>query len=160
MYRLILLPLLSAVALAAPLEDRQSGPAVTIKNGTVIGSSAQGVDSFKGIPFAQPPVGNLRLRPPQSINKSFGTIQATAPPKSCPQQKNNVVNTTGLAQDVVNQVMDSPLFQATNDESEDCLTINVQRPSDTNSSSKLPVLFWIYGGGFEAVCQSFISMLI
>lgn len=138
---LTLLPLLAAIALAAPLDERQSDPSVTIKNGTVIGSSSSGVDSFKGIPYAQPPVGNLRLRPAQSITKTFGTIQATGSPKSCPQFFTQV-DTGSLPNDVIGELFDSPLVQQVTDASEDCLTMNVQRPTGANSSSNLPVIFW------------------
>ena len=55
-------------------QARQAGPSVTIQNGTIIGSSSLGIDSFKGIPFAQPPTGSLRLRPPQPIQTSFGCV--------------------------------------------------------------------------------------
>lgn len=149
MLNFLILPLLSAVALAAPLDERQSGPSVTIQNGTVVGSSFAGVDSFKGIPFAQPPVGNLRLRPPQSINKSFGTLQATGMPKGCPQFISQV-NTGNLPQDALGMLLNSPLVQTVTNSGEDCLTINVQRPAGVSPSAKLPVLYWIYGGGFEA----------
>jgi len=44
--------------------------------------------------------------------------------------------------------MDLPIVQAVTMAGEDCLTVNVQRPAGTTSTSKLPVLFWIYGGGF------------
>lgn len=62
-----------------------SSPQVTVKNGTFIGKY---VDSFKqdlflGIPYAQPPVGNLRLRNPQTINTTFGTKNATDYSDSC-----------------------------------------------------------------------------
>ena len=42
-----------------------------------------------------------------------------------------------------------PFLQAIQDSGEDCLTINVIRPTGTTATSKLPVLFWIFGGGFE-----------
>ncbi|CAK4031873.1 Lipase 5 [Lecanosticta acicola] len=148
MTRFALLSLLTAVAIAAPLDERQSGPSVTIENGTVVGSSSEGVDSFKGIPYAQPPVGNLRLRPAQSITTSFGTIQATGSPSSCPQFFTQV-DTDNVPEDAVGVLLDSPLLQEATMSSEDCLTMNVQRPTGTNSSSDLPVLFWIFGGGFE-----------
>jgi triacylglycerol lipase len=45
--------------------------------------------------------------------------------------------------------LDTPLFQTVTNAGEDCLTINVMRPTGTTSSSNLPVLFWIFGGGFE-----------
>jgi len=50
MYQLLALPFLATAALAAPLlDDRQAGPSVAIKDGTVIGSSSGGVDSFRGV---------------------------------------------------------------------------------------------------------------
>ncbi|WPH00762.1 Hypothetical protein R9X50_00359200 [Acrodontium crateriforme] len=144
-----LLPLLAIPVIGAPTVERTTGPSVTIANGTVIGSTAAGIDSFKGIPFAQPPVGNLRLRAPQSIKKSFGTINAVGVPTSCPQF-NSQTNTSSLPQDVAALLVDSPLVQTVTGAGEDCLTLNIQRPSTATSSSKLPVLFWIYGGGFES----------
>ena len=144
---LALLPLLAAVS-AVPVEERAAGPSVTIQNGTVVGSTSSGIDSFKGVPFAQPPTGNLRLRPPQSITKSFGTLTATGTPTACPQFYSQV-NTTNLPSEVVGLITDLPFFQEITNTGEDCLTLNVQRPAGTTASSKLPVLFWIYGGGFE-----------
>ncbi|KAK4499424.1 hypothetical protein PRZ48_009938 [Zasmidium cellare] len=126
-HHLILPTLLSAVVLATPIQERQPAPTVTIQNGTIIGSTSNGIDSFKGIPFAQPPTGNLRLRPPQSITQGFGTIQATAQPKACPQQSNQV-DTSDLPSDVIGELVNSPLFQAITNAGEDCLTVNVQRP--------------------------------
>lgn len=108
MYPFILSILLSAgAALATPIHERQSSPSVTIQNGTVVGSSSLGIDSFKGIPFAQPPVGSLRLRPPQPLTQGFGTIQATAQPRACPQQSNQV-DTSDLPSDVIGELMNSP----------------------------------------------------
>lgn len=138
-----------ALASAVPLETRQSGPSVKINDGTVVGSSLGGVDSFKGIPFAQPPTGDLRLKPPQPLKSSFGTFDATGTPASCPQFI-NILNPDYLPPNVVDRVLNSPLLQVATDQSEDCLTINVQRPNGVKADAKLPVLFWIYGGGFEA----------
>ncbi|KAI9712256.1 MAG: hypothetical protein M1828_001699 [Chrysothrix sp. TS-e1954] len=130
------------------LQERSLSPKVTIKNGTVIGSSTGSVESFKGIPFAQPPTGTLRLKPPQSITQSFGTITATGTPTSCPQLFSNV-DSSNVPDSVLGMLMDNPLLQRVQTQGEDCLTLNVQRPAGTTASSKLPVLFWIYGGGFE-----------
>ncbi|KAI9686328.1 MAG: hypothetical protein M1822_003673 [Bathelium mastoideum] len=141
----------AAIAFAVPLEGGRAGPSVTIQNGTVIGSTSGGVDSFKGIPFAQPPVGDLRLKPPQPINASFGTLTATGTPKSCPQfgLGTDFSSLADIPTSVLGLLADSPFGQTVSDAGEDCLTINVQRPSNATSSSKLPVLFWIFGGGFE-----------
>ncbi|KAG9818137.1 carboxylesterase, partial [Aureobasidium melanogenum] len=102
-----------------------SSPIVTIKNGTVQGrhSSEWNQDFFLGIPYAQPPLNHLRFRRPQSIKASFqGVFDASHYGYSCYQYGSN--------------------FNL----SEDCLTINVVRPSGYENK-KLPVLVWIYGGG-------------
>lgn len=148
MYRYLAVFSLLSTALAAPLNERAAAPSVTIQHGTVTGSTLLGVDSFKGIPYAQPPTGNLRLKPPQPITSSFGTFSATGVPKSCPQFFVQV-NTTDIPTDVVGTLLNTPFAQAVTDSGEDCLTVNVQRPAGTTASSKLPVVFWIFGGGFE-----------
>lgn len=147
--------LLAVKATAAPVEERGlvghllEGPSVTINDGTVHGSSLLGVDSFKGIPYAQPPVGDLRLKKPQPINSSLGTIDATTLfPNACPQFFAQV-HSDKLVSDVLGTVLNTPLFQQVTEQHEDCLTVNVQRPSNVDSSSKLPVVFWIYGGGYN-----------
>lgn len=148
MFNLLAVSVLAVSAVAAPLNSRAVGPSVTIKNGTVVGSTNGIVDSFRGIPYAQPPVGDLRLRPARSITTSFGTITDNPLPRACPQFYTQV-NTGNLGTDAIGLLSDSPLGQAVTDAGEDCLTLNVQRPSTATSSSKLPVVFWIYGGGFE-----------
>ncbi|TEB32790.1 esterase 1 [Coprinellus micaceus] len=84
------------------------------------------VDFFGGIPFAEPPLGPLRLRKP-ILRTRLATplFNASTYGKSCIQ----------------------PLADPTT-LSEDCLTINVFRPAGVSSKEKLPVLFWTYGGGF------------
>lgn len=133
---------LTVAAAPAAVEMRAAAPSVTIKNGTVVGSSSNGVDSFKGIPFARPPTGQLRLKPPMPITKTFGTIQATGTPTSCPQFASQDMNTT-LPDAVLGQLTDSPLVQTASSSGEDCLTLNVQRPSTASTKKLLPVLFWI-----------------
>jgi carboxylesterase type B len=151
----LLLPLLAIQALAVPVDhansqtaklEERAAPSVTITNGTVTGSTSGGVDSFVGIPFAQPPTGSLRLKPPQPLTTGFGTISATGIAPACPQ----FYFTTGEIPDaIVGDLLDLPLFQWVQNESEDCLTIDVRRPSGTKASAKLPVLVYIFGGGFE-----------
>jgi acetylcholinesterase len=114
---------------------------VQTQHATAVGTSAGGVDSFKGIPFAQAPIGHLRLKPPQPIVASLGTIDATGVPRACPQFL-TATNTSSL-------LADTPAIQAATDSGEDCLTLNVQRPSTATAGSNLPALFWIYGVGFE-----------
>lgn len=135
-------------ALALPSPEKRSAPIVNLNYATVVGSSALGIDSFKGIPYAQPPVGSLRLKPPQPITSNLGTITATGIPRACPQFYTST-NTSSLPEDVITELLDSGIAQAATDAGEDCLTVNVQRPSSATANSSLPVVFWMFGGGFE-----------
>lgn len=148
----VILSLFAATTFAAPAADplfeRQTGPTVTIENGTVVGSADVDIENFKGIPYAQPPVGSLRLKPPQTITEPFGTIQATGIPSACPQFFVQI-DTSNLVGEVISDLLYNPALQAATQTSEDCLTLNVQRPAGTTADSKLPVMFWIFGGGFE-----------
>ncbi|KAI0457156.1 sterol esterase [Xylaria acuta] len=131
---------------SAPLEERATASVVT-SQGTVVGTSLLGVENFAGIPFADPPVGDLRLRPPQRRTKPLGTFDASGLGPSCPQM---FFSTQGdLLTEVLGNLIDTPLFQTVTGQTEDCLTIRVQRPAGTKLDAKLPVLFWIFGGGFE-----------
>ncbi len=124
-------------------------PQVSIRDGIVVGAADDRVDTFTGIPFAQPPVGNLRLRPPQTLAAPFGTLNATGTPVACPALTIQADNFTfGQVPPEDLQPLLS-LFPPVTSFREDCLTLNVQRPSSANATSNLPVLFWIYGGGFE-----------
>ncbi|KAI1206221.1 sterol esterase [Annulohypoxylon truncatum] len=139
-----------AAALPAPtrtLEERTVTASVVISQGTLVGSVLNGVENYGGIPFAEPPTGNLRLKPPQRLNSSLGTFDATGLGPACPQM---FFSTEGdLITSVLGYLINTPLFQTVTEQTEDCLTMRVQRPIGTTSDSKLPVLFWIFGGGFE-----------
>ncbi|KAJ5337237.1 Carboxylesterase [Penicillium brevicompactum] len=143
------LPLASAVP-ALKSNKWIFGPTVTITkpNAIVIGASANNVDSFDGIPFALPPTGPLRLKPPQPIQKPLGIIQATSQARSCPQFLASTA-TSHLPNSILANVGNIPIFQEIANTGEDCLTVNVRRPAGTKPDAKLPVLVWIFGGGFE-----------
>jgi hypothetical protein len=144
---LTLLPL----ALAAPAQvQKRAAPTVIAPSpqATVSGKNLLGVETFNGIPYAQPPVGQLRLKPPQPITSAVGKVDGTASPKGCPQ----MFFSTGdlnFPTNVLGTLLNTPLFQAVQNSGEDCLTINVQRPTGTKADAKLPVLFWIFGKSFQ-----------
>ncbi|GAD93927.1 cholinesterase [Paecilomyces variotii No. 5] len=146
-----LIPLLACVSFgAAAPAKRASSPIVTIAHpqATIVGATDSNVETFVGIPFAQPPTGSLRLKPPQPLTSPLGTVNAIGIAPACPQfyfstdEKNIPTNILG-------EIADLPIFQTVQNAKEDCLTLDIVRPAGATADSKLPVLFWIYGGGFE-----------
>lgn len=139
-----------SVVIAAPVLEKRATPTVTIAApvGTIIGAVTE-VESFNGIPFAQPPIGPLRLKPPQPLTSPMGTMASVLLPKACPQMFFSTSNESGVPSEVLGLLLDTPLFQTVTNSGENCLTVNVQRPIGTTAADKLPVLFWIFGGGFE-----------
>ena len=119
---------------------------VEVPSGTIIGS-VTGVESFNGIPFADPPVGQLRLRPPEKLSRPLGIFNATGQAPGCPQMPPNTteVNLPPLAgNDITPPMWEEGVVKG----QEDCLTVTVQRPKGTRADEKLPVLYYIFGGGF------------
>ncbi|KAL2129594.1 hypothetical protein VTI74DRAFT_7548 [Chaetomium olivicolor] len=150
---LVTVALLGGVAAAPPepptnVVDKRAAPTVTISSGTIVGASRLATEAFNGIPFAQPPVGPLRFKPPVKLTQSLGVFDASGIAPACPQFLADSDSNDFLAK-VMTTVANSPLFQKALKISEDCLTINVVRPKGTKAGDKLPVLFWIFGGGFE-----------
>ncbi|CAG8974658.1 hypothetical protein HYALB_00010754 [Hymenoscyphus albidus] len=153
---LVALPaVLTAPVLTGPVERAEVpvGPTVTITSppATIIGkvSLTEGTEKFQGIPFAQPPVGELRLKPPQRLNgSSLGTVIAQDNSPACPQMF-FTTDTSNLPAGILGVLLNTPLFQTITNAGEDCLYIDVFRPVGTTADAKLPVIFWIFGGGFE-----------
>ena len=112
---------------------------VQVTGGEVQGVVKDGVASFKGIPFAAPPVGELRWKAPQPVKPWSGMRKADA---FGPAPMQNRVA--------------SMLMGGWSPVSEDCLYLNVWTPA-TNADEKLPVMVWIYGGGFMIYTGSDIA---
>ncbi|KAK1572875.1 Alpha/Beta hydrolase protein [Colletotrichum navitas] len=124
-------------------------PILETPAGTIIGSVVDGVEYYRGIPYAHPPIGPLRLKPPVRLER-LGTFNATGFGPSCPQMA--FQESPPLFNEVVtNPVVERALFlgAALGNEGEDCLTISIMRPEGTSKDARLPVLFWLHGGGFE-----------
>ena len=120
------------LAVPLPLLGASSPPQVKTASGIVEGKADGAVHAFLGIPYAAPPVGELRWKPPVQAAKWTGVRKATEFGPHCMQGR----------------VYGDMNFRDSGG-SEDCLSLNVWVPAKP-SSAKLPVMVWIYGGGFAA----------
>src|SRR6185437_13219478 len=135
--------LLLSIALA---HAAVASAAVRTQQGLVQGVEQRGMAVYRGVPFAAPPVGPLRWRPPQPPIPWKGVLAANAFKLRCMQ-----VGSNGPA-----SAADEPM-------SEDCLYLNIWSPAlptpdaqppaqgsrDQAAGAHLPVMLWIYGGGFQ-----------
>jgi para-nitrobenzyl esterase len=119
---------LGLAACSTSLPTLAESNVAAVDTGRLRGAAADGIISFKGVPFAAPPVGALRWKPPQPATRWEGVRDASAYGAVCMQKWPNNDNGIGRV---------TP--------SEDCLTLNVFTEA---TSGRRPVMVWIHGGGF------------
>ena len=119
---------LAAQPSSAMLSASAPAPIVNAPAGSLRGTTEGNLNVFRGIPFAEPPVGPLRWKPPVPKANWQGTRDATSFGAACWQPVSKL-----------NTIYANDPFPM----SEDCLTLNIWAPT---KASKAPVLFWIYGG--------------
>ena len=141
--------LCSAVLLLCVCEHAVSWPSVVLGDGATVegvtlpvDDSSNTVFAFLGIPFAEPPVGPRRFARAQPLQSPPRTVNATVFGASCIQF------------DTYSQSRKRDSNGRYPNQSEDCLSLNIFTPSNASLASKvnaaeqLPVMFWVYGGGF------------
>lgn len=129
------------VLVLATAGTASAGPVVQTQAGAIEGTNERaGVESFLGVPFAAPPVGERRWRAPLPPTPWRGVRSATAFSRDCIQEPQSVPPGPGF----------------NNPTSEDCLYLNIWRPAQA-AATPLPVMVWIYGGAFIMGAGSFPS---
>ena len=118
----VIVPAASAIMLA-------QSPETPTDSGTISGVRENGLSVYKGVPFAAPPVGDLRWRPSAPVTPWAGTRKTDAFAPACMQTGASMPGETPPAV------------------SEDCLYLNIWTPAKS-AHERLPVIVWIYGGGY------------
>ncbi|KAH8694081.1 para-nitrobenzyl esterase [Talaromyces proteolyticus] len=124
--------------IAAALSSPRNGPHVNTSSGPVVGfidRSIPNVHQYLGVPYAEPPLGNLKFLPPKAKSPTKSITLANTMPPNCMYWLSKLPQLT----DIVTEYNPSPNM------SEDCLYLNIFAPTHP-TENKLPVLFWVYGG--------------
>ena len=122
---------MSAQAQTAVQAAKATAVKATVDSGVLVGETSDAVNVFRGVPFAKAPIGELRWKAPQRLDKWPGERAAVAHEPPCPQPVNSdgvTVNGGGVA----------------GVQSEDCLYLSVYAPANAKNA---PVVLWLYGGG-------------
>mgnify|MGYP000950778546 CR=1 FL=1 len=112
-------------------QGRHRTTVVETSHGKLRGVAADGIKVFRGVHYAQSTSGKNRFRPPQPVIPWAGVRDATRLGHPSPQSN-----------------PDFPVWLDPNPGSEDCLVLNIWAPDHVTSASRLPVMFWIHGGGY------------
>jgi para-nitrobenzyl esterase len=120
-----------AIAVTTLVTAQAVSKTIEIDTGAIEGAVSGEVLSFKGIPYAAPPIGDLRWQAPQPVDPWNGVRSATA-----------------YGNDCIQLPLPGDAAASRGPMSEDCLVLNVWRPVAIEPDEKLPVLVWIHGGGF------------
>jgi para-nitrobenzyl esterase len=129
-------PKLILFCLVASVSPAAMRDIVKLETGALKGTFANGITAFKGIPFAAPPVGALRWQPPKPAPHWKGVREALEFGPRCMQ----------------GNIYGDMVFRDKGP-SEDCLYLNVWTPA-ASAKARLPVMVWVYGGGFAAGATS------
>jgi para-nitrobenzyl esterase len=126
--------ILAALCIMAPRCAAAIDDPVRVQSGQLSGAPCAdpAIRVYKGVPYAAPPVGDLRWRPPQPVRPWTGVRSAVEFAPVCPQPPDPTLAIAGLRPEKT---------------SEDCLYLNIWTPAKTKSD-RLPVMVWVHGGGF------------
>lgn len=117
--------------LVLTLSALANAQSIRVDGGFISGAIEDGVRVFKGIPFAAPPIGDLRWKPPHPVEDWDGVRECTEFGFQCPQPDYS---------------RSSFYWREPYPQSEDCLTLNIWT-TDSDSRANRPVMVWIHGGG-------------
>lgn len=138
--RAMVVGLLATMAAGCSSTDKAGPPPLDVSTrvetatGPVVGYvSDRGVKTWLGIPYAQPPVGDLRWRPTRPVHAWSEPLASNEHPEWCTQVTTALDELEGIDK---GQILGS----------EDCLYLSIYAPADATPNSALPVMFWIHGG--------------
>ena len=120
--------------------EAESSAKINFKENTVLGTkiyegSNRDVIGWLGLPYAEPPIDDLRWKAPRSSKKILKDYNANVLPNRCVQISNGY-------DDLIDGIEAGNIIG-----NEDCLYLNIYKPENIDENVKLPVMFWIHGGG-------------